>query len=111
MLPQFGGLFTVLNAAIILVLIVFHQRLGLVGWISHLALGLQIGGALGNWIDRLVHGSVIDFIDVNFWPLHNWPVFNLADSAIVVGVTLLLISMWSQEQEPSETAQRGLSDA
>jgi len=52
---------------------------------------LVTGGALGNLIDRLTHGYVVDFIDVNFWPLRQWPVFNLADSAIVVGVTILLL--------------------
>jgi signal peptidase II len=66
---------------------------------------------LGNWIDRIVHGSVIDFLDVNFWPFQNWPVFNLADSAIVVGVTLLLISTWIQERQLSGSAQGSLSDA
>ena len=47
-------------------------------------LGLQMGGAIGNLIDRIRSGFVVDFIDLTFWP-----VFNLADSAIVVGVALL----------------------
>lgn len=49
------------------------------------ALGLLLGGAMGNLIDRLFLGQVVDFIDVGFWP-----VFNLADSAIVVGTILVL---------------------
>ncbi len=49
-----------------------------------ISLGLLLGGALGNLIDRLSFGWVVDFIDLGFWP-----VFNLADSAIVLGVTLL----------------------
>ena len=55
-----------------------------------LALGLIIGGALGNVIDRLRLGWVIDFIDfhVNTW---HWPAFNIADAAITVGVGMLLI--------------------
>ncbi|MGC9400127.1 MAG: signal peptidase II [Anaerolineae bacterium] len=115
MFPQLGDLFLVLTAVIVVALIIFHRRLGLVGWVAHLALGLQIGGALGNWVDRVVHGSVVDFIDVNFWPLHDWPVFNLADTAIVVGVTLLIITTWSQEQQGVETGvetpRESLSDA
>jgi signal peptidase II len=51
-------------------------------------MALALGGALGNLIDRVKYGSVIDFIDVGFWP-----VFNLADSAIVVGVALILLGM------------------
>ncbi len=49
-----------------------------------ICLGLQMGGAIGNLIDRIRSGFVVDFIDLTFWP-----VFNLADSAIVVGVILL----------------------
>jgi len=58
--------------------------------LSALALGLVLGGALGNLIDRLVHGEVIDFINVHLTRSYTWPTFNVADSAIVVGVGLLV---------------------
>ena len=58
------------------------------------ALGLQLGGAVGNLIDRLRLGHVTDFLD--FGP---WPVFNLADSAIVAGVVVLGYLMWQEERE------------
>lgn len=48
--------------------------------------GLVLGGALGNLLDRLIYGRVIDFIDVHFWP----GIFNMADSAIVVGACLIV---------------------
>lgn len=51
--------------------------------------GLVIGGALGNVIDRLRFGAVFDFLDV-YWGTYHWPAFNLADSAIVLGVVLLM---------------------
>lgn len=54
------------------------------------ALSLIMGGALGNVIDRLVHGRVIDFLDFHVGNWH-WPAFNLADSAIVVGAMLLVL--------------------
>lgn len=54
------------------------------------ALGLIAGGAVGNLIDRLRLGSVIDFLDVYFG-VHHWPAFNVADSAITVGVAIFLI--------------------
>ena len=54
------------------------------------ALGLIAGGAVGNLIDRLRLGSVIDFLDV-YVGAHHWPAFNLADSAITVGVTIFLV--------------------
>lgn len=57
-----------------------------------LALGMILGGALGNLIDRMWLGVVIDFIDVGFGT-HRWPFFNIADSGISVGVTLLAIRL------------------
>jgi signal peptidase II len=53
------------------------------------ALGLVLGGALGNVIDRFMHGAVVDFLDFHAFGQH-WPAFNVADSAITVGVALLL---------------------
>lgn len=55
-------------------------------------LALCLGGAAGNVIDRLWNGGqVIDFIDLDFWPLDNFPLFNLADTAIFIGAVLILI--------------------
>ena len=53
------------------------------------ALTLVLGGAVGNLIDRLAAGRVVDFIDV-YWGIHHWPAFNIADSAITLGVLLLV---------------------
>ena len=58
-------------------------------WVSA-ALALVLGGAIGNLGDRLVLGHVVDFIDV-FYGRWHWPAFNLADSAITVGVAVLLV--------------------
>ena len=56
--------------------------------LARLAIGLVFGGAAGNLLDRWRHGAVVDFIDV-FWRTYHWPAFNVADSAITVGVCLL----------------------
>ncbi|WP_339325388.1 signal peptidase II [Pararhodospirillum photometricum] len=53
------------------------------------ALGLVIGGALGNVIDRVLYGAVVDFLDVHGFGYH-WPAFNLADAAISTGAALLI---------------------
>lgn len=71
---------------------------------SPLALGLILSGAIGNLIDRIRLGEVIDFIDVH-WYNHHWPAFNVADSAICVGVVLLLIDTWHEEQHLKKTRQ------
>jgi signal peptidase II len=59
------------------------------------ALAMVLGGALGNLIDRMRLGAVIDFVDV-YWREYHWPAFNVADSAITVGVALLLLRLLSQ---------------
>lgn len=61
-------------------------------------LALILGGAAGNLLDRLFHGRVVDFLDF-FIQDHHWPAFNVADSGIVVGVTLLLILQWVEEKK------------
>jgi signal peptidase II len=57
-----------------------------------LGLALILGGAVGNLFDRLVHGSVVDFLDFSLGGFH-WPAFNIADSAIVIGAGLLVLDM------------------
>jgi len=72
-------------------------------WLA-LGLALLIGGALGNLIDRMLFGHVVDFIQVwlSFIPLalfNPWPAFNIADSAITAGVIILLIAGWRERGE------------
>lgn len=77
---------------IVVVLLILGTQLNWPG--SGLAIGLILGGALGNLFDRAVRGSVIDFID-----LPHWPTFNIADIAITVGVVLLILgSLRSSER-------------
>jgi signal peptidase II len=61
--------------------------------------GLLLGGAAGNGMDRLTMGQVVDFLDVR---LINFPVFNLADIAINVGLICLFVSLWTREVHPSK---------
>lgn len=69
------------------------------------ALTLILGGALGNVIDRVRHGFVVDFIDVHAFGWH-WPAFNVADSAICIGAGLLLWDMWRQPKAISSTVEQ-----
>lgn len=82
--------FSVLASVVTVVLIVWLLRLPKDEQVTGAALGLIIGGAVGNLIDRIKLGYVVDFIDVYYKTSH-WPAFNLADSAITGGVILLLI--------------------
>lgn len=81
---------TALASIISLVLLVWIFRLSRQEWLTALALSLVLGGAIGNLIDRIQMGYVVDFIDVYFGDWH-YPAFNIADSAITCGVILLLL--------------------
>ena len=83
-------LFTGLASVVTLVLIVWLLRLPAKEKLTAAALSMIIGGAVGNLIDRIINGYVVDFIDVYYNDWH-WPAFNLADSAITGGVILLLL--------------------
>ena len=66
--------------------------------LARLAIGLVFGGAAGNLLDRWRFGAVVDFLDV-FWRAYHWPAFNVADSAITVGVVLLAVELASAKRE------------
>jgi signal peptidase II len=89
---QGGRLFFIIAsvAAVVLISLVAH-RLPREEKFRRLWLGLILGGALGNLIDRMLHGEVIDFIQIGFNG-HYWPVFNVADMAVTIGAALLLLA-------------------
>jgi len=78
----------------VVLLAIYYVRQASKDWVLALALGLQVGGALGNIIDRFRYGYVVDFID-----LPRWPTFNIADSAITVGVVLLMYALLFRDHE------------
>ncbi|MFA9557382.1 signal peptidase II [Evansella sp. AB-rgal1] len=63
-----------------------------------ISLGLVLGGAIGNFIDRVLFGAVVDFLDVYIFA-YNYPIFNIADSALVVGVIMLVIYVFKEEKK------------
>ncbi|SHJ35241.1 signal peptidase II . Aspartic peptidase. MEROPS family A08 [Malonomonas rubra DSM 5091] len=69
---------------------------------QHFALGLIFSGAVGNLIDRVRLGEVIDFLDAHWYGTH-WPAFNVADSAICVGVALMFLCTWRDERKKQQT--------
>ena len=71
-------------------------------WAQIIALSSVFGGAIGNYIDRLRFRYVIDFLDFHIQSKYSWPAFNVADSAIVCGVGLLLILMLFEKKEKKE---------
>jgi signal peptidase II len=103
--PQLKSFYVVVNLAVISMILLFHRRLPPSQWLLASSLGLLLGGSAGNVIDRLWHGWVIDFIDLNFWPLQEWPVFNVADSSTVVGVCILSVYLLLHEEPTSAASE------
>ena len=102
--------FIVISLAAVVLILVYHT------WYLHshrlisIGLGLVLGGAVGNLIDRLRYGMVVDFLDVHVFQYH-WPAFNAADSAISIGVSLMILDMlldWRRERrkEPAQAAAK-----
>lgn len=92
-----GGRFVLAGLAVVaLVMVMRYLRSTLATQRTlHVALGLIAGGAVGNLVDRLIYARVVDFIlvDVGVWPLNPWPVFNVADIVLVVGVGLIALDI------------------
>jgi len=95
-----------IGVTIIALLVIFWylRRLRADQQLAAFSLALIFAGALGNFIDRVRFGEVIDFLDV-FWRNYHWPAFNVADSAICVGVALLIWEMWMEERRMGKARQ------
>jgi signal peptidase II len=86
--------FIIATLFVITLVMVVARRIPESRWLLKLSLGLILGGAVGNLLDRLRYGLVVDFLDFRVWP-----VFNLADSAIVLGACLLVLEVWRGGQD------------
>jgi len=93
MLQGMNPVFIVLALVVAGMIIFYYTKLEKEDWLLKLALMLELGGAAGNLVDRIRFGHVVDFISVG-----NFPVFNVADSCITVGVFILLMGVWVQEK-------------
>jgi signal peptidase II len=96
--PQGHSLFIVISLIIILVIIFFERKKVIKSLKERFCLGLVLGGALGNLIDRLRFGFVIDFLDFRIWP-----VFNLADSGVCIGGILMVFFLLRKRSRKERT--------
>ena len=97
-----GPVFMLAAIVVILAIVYYSRRLTQDQWLLRVALGLQLGGAIGNLLDRVRLGHVIDFIDVGIGPTR-WYTSNLADVSIVLGVILLGISILREERQQKKS--------
>ena len=101
-----NSVFTVLAIIVIAAILFYYPRVEANDWTLRLAMGLQLGGAAGNLVDRLIMGHVTDFISVG-----SFPVFNVADASISIGVVVLLLGVWVRERAEKHQAMIKEQDA
>jgi len=103
--PQLSLVFTMVALVVSFVIVWYYRSIPAGQWLVRVSLGLQLGGAIGNLIDRLRFGSVTDLFYIR-----PFPVFNVADLAIVTGVGLLMFHMWRTTPKP-ETPPQSIAPA
>ena len=103
--PGLGSVFMIVAMAVIVVIAIYYWHMPQGQTLVKVSLGLQLGGAVGNLLDRLQYGYVIDFVDFKVWP-----VFNLADASIVLGVALLAYALLREPREGSSPVVESKGD-
>ena len=91
---EYGGIFAILAILVSALIIYYFPRIDSDDWPLRLAMSLQLGGAIGNLIDRLNFGYVTDYVSIG-----TFPVFNVADASITGGVLVLLFYTWRGERQ------------
>ncbi|MDP4105518.1 MAG: signal peptidase II [Bacillota bacterium] len=94
-------LFYAITLVVIFAIIYYIQKAAKGKWLLGISLALMLGGAIGNFIDRVFRKEVVDFIHTFIFG-YNFPVFNVADSSLCIGVVLLMIVMLRDERETKE---------
>ena len=100
-LQDFNTVFAILAVVVSLAIIYYFPKVGRDEWPLRVALSMQMGGALGNLIDRLTQGYVTDFVSMG-----SFAVYNVADASISVGVAVLVVGMWISERKQAAAARR-----
>jgi signal peptidase II len=100
MLQGFNLVFSVLAVIVSIAILYYFPRVPRNEWLIRLAMAMQLGGAVGNLIDRLTQGTVTDFLSVG-----TFAVFNVADACISVGTALLVFAVWDSERRQKKLSQ------
>src|SRR5437016_6773523 len=97
LLPERTTLLSVLSVLAVIAIVYYYRRIASSSWLVSATLGMQLGGAFGNLLDRITQGYVIDFVDVGVGEIRFWA-FNVADSSIVVGIFVVTFALWYEER-------------
>jgi signal peptidase II len=96
-LQGYGNYLALLAVLVLISIYYYRKEFNLKQPVQQVAFGLLCGGIIGNLVDRITHGYVIDFLDLHL-PGYRWPAFNIADSAICIGIILYLFYSISQKR-------------
>lgn len=96
--------FYFITALVVVGIVFYMQKYGKNNLLLSISLSFVLGGAIGNFIDRVLYQQVVDFLDFMIFN-YDYPIFNIADSALVVGVILVLISSFTEEKKKGRTAK------
>jgi signal peptidase II len=96
LLPERTTLLSVLSVVAVLAIVYYYRQIASNSSLVSATLGMQLGGAFGNLLDRITQGYVVDFVDVGIGDVRFWA-FNVADSSIVVGIILVTLALWYEE--------------
>ena len=98
LLPERTTVLSVLSVVAVLAILYYYRRIAGRSPLIAATLGMQLGGAVGNFVDRVSNGYVVDFIDVGVGSVRYWT-FNVADSAIVSGIIIVIGLLWLEERK------------
>jgi signal peptidase II len=98
LLPERTTLLSVLSVVAVIAILYYYRQIASTSPIIAATLGMQLGGAFGNLVDRVGQGYVVDFVDIGIPGGWRFWAFNVADSSIVVGILLVSFLLWRQEE-------------
>lgn len=101
LLPERTTLLSILSVVAVVAIVFYYRRLAAASPLIAATLGMQLGGAFGNLVDRIGQGYVVDFVDVGIPGGPRFWAFNVADSSIVVGIFIVAALLWWQERRRS----------
>lgn len=104
LLPERTTLLALLSVAAVVAIVYYYRRLAADSPLIAATLGMQLGGAFGNLVDRVASGSVVDFIDVGLPDGPRFWAFNVADASIVVGIVAVTALLWWEERRRTRAA-------
>ncbi len=99
LLPERTTLLSVLSVVAVVAILYYYRQIASTSPLIAATLGMQLGGAFGNLVDRVGQGYVVDFVDVGLPGVWRFWAFNVADSSIVLGIVFVTILLWQKERK------------